>query len=285
MWYTRGMKRILLAAVLLAFGTLSAEDAAAPSAPPPPAEARQARSVHLNYRPLAPAATCVEGTVTVVTTQPRTYFSIICCDRGYCGVQDLGPDGRVFIFSVWEPGDPMDLKARADRVAEDIRARVVYCAPGTEASRFGGEGTGAKTLTPFDWKVGEPVSARIEVAPDGERAVFTCHVKKGVDGEWRRIASISTLGAKPELGRIYSFVEDFARNYASAKQIRRAEFGGFRTRTSAASGWVPAVRALFTGDTTQTMNVDAGRTASGNFFLQTGGETRNAHVPLWHVVE
>ena len=59
----------------------------------------------------------------------------------------------------------------------------------------------------------------------------------------------------------------------------------FRTRTSAASGWVPAVRALFTGDTTQTMNVDAGRTASGNFFLQTGGETRNAHVPLWQVVE
>ena len=28
------------------------------------------------------------------------------------------------------------------KVAEDIRARVVYCAPGTEASRFGGEGTG-----------------------------------------------------------------------------------------------------------------------------------------------
>ncbi len=277
------MKDILLFVVTCGLGALFAQEPA-PVAPQP-VGARQARSVHLNYRPLASAATCVEGTVTVVTTQPGTYFSIICCDRGYCGVQDLGPAGHVFIFSVWEPGDPMDLKARADKVSEDIRAHVVYCAPGTEASRFGGEGTGAKTLTKFDWKPGEPVSARIEVAPDGERVAFTCHVKKGPDGEWRKIATISTLGAEPKLGRIYSFVEDFARNYTSATQIRRAEFSGLRTRTSAASDWVPATSALFTGDSTQTDNVDAGRTASGSFFLQTGGATRNAHVPLWQVVE
>ena len=278
-----GMKQILLLLALSSFGPSAAADAAAPA--PAPSGARQARSVHLNYAPLAPAATAVEGTVTVVETHPGTYFSIICCDRGYCGVQDLGPAGHVFIFSVWDPGDPMDLSARADQVAEDIRAKIVYCAPGTEASRFGGEGTGAKTLTKFGWKPGEPVSARIEVAPDGNRAAFTCHVKKGADGEWRKIATISTLGAKPALGRIYSFVEDFARNYTSATQVRRAEFGGVRTRSSATSDWVPAVRAQFTGDRTPTANVDAGKTASGNFFLQTGGDTRNAHVPLWQVVE
>ena len=278
-----GMKRLLLALALSGFGTLLAAAPAAPASAP--AKARQARSVHLIYAPLAPAATAVEGTVTVVQTQPRSYFAVLCCDRGYCGVQDLGPDGHVFIFSVWDPGDPMDFSARAEKVAEDVRAKIVYCAPGTEASRFGGEGTGAKTMTKFDWKPGEPVSARIEVAPDGNRAAFTCHVKKGADGAWRKIATISTLGAKPELGRIYSFVEDFARNYTSATQVRRAEFGGVRTRTSATSDWVPAVRAIFSGDSTPTTNVDAGRVASGNFFLQTGGDTRNAHVPLWRVVE
>ncbi|MGN0853912.1 MAG: DUF3472 domain-containing protein [Kiritimatiellia bacterium] len=279
------MKSLILALVVSVscIGICRAADPA-PAAPAPRGP-KQARSVHLTYAPQAPKARVVEGTVTVTETQPHTYFAIICCDRGYCGVQDLGPAGHVFLFSVWEPGDPMNLKARADQVAEDIRAKVVYCAPGTEASRFGGEGTGAKTMTKFDWKVGEPVSARIEVDPDGERTAFTCHVRKGTDGAWRKIATISTLGAKSELGRVYSFVEDFARNYTSATLVRRAEFSGFRSRTDATSAWVPAMKAQFTGDPTPTLNVDAGRTASGSFFLQTGGATRNEHVRLWGTVE
>lgn len=276
--------KVLLAILSIGAGSLWADEAASERFLVP-RRPKQARSVHLSYAPLAPKATCVEGSVTVTQTQPCSYFAIVCCDRGYCGVQDLGPNGHVFIFSVWEPGDPMDLKARADQVAEDIRAKVVYCAPGTDASRFGGEGTGAKTLTKFDWKVGEPVFARMEVAPDGNRTAFTCYVKQGKDGEWRKIATISTLGAKPELGRIYSFVEDFARNYVSATQVRRAEFGDFRSRTDGASDWVPARKALFSADSTPTDNIDAGKTSSGGFFLQTGGDTRNDHVKLRGVVE
>lgn len=278
------MKRLILTLIVACSGVLFADEGPDRTTFLP-RRAKQARSVHLSHQPLAPQATAVEGTVTVTETQPSSYFAIIGCDRGYCGVQDLGPAGHVFIFSVWEPGDPMDLKARADQVAEDVRARVVYCAPETEASRFGGEGTGAKTLTKFDWKVGEPVSARIEVAPDGKRAAFTCHVKQGKDGAWKKIATISTLGAKPELGRVYSFVEDFARNYVSATQVRRAEFGGFRSRTSADSEWVKATQAVFSADPTPTDNIDAGKAESGGFFLQTGGDTRNTHVKLWDVVE
>ena len=268
------------AVVLAAAGCMNgaAEPTEAPRGP------KQARSVHLTYGPLVPKATAAEGTVTVSETHPGSYFAILCCDRGYCGVQDLGPGGRVFIFSVWEPGNPLDLQARADAVAEEVRAKVVYCAPGTEATRFGGEGTGAKTLTPFDWKVGEPVSARLEVAPDGNRTAFTCSVKKGRDGAWKKLATVSTLGAKPELGRIYSFVEDFARNYESATQVRRAEFGGFRSREAGCADWLPATKAFFTGDSTPLTNVDAGKTADGGFFLQTGGDTRNTHAPLRTVI-
>lgn len=243
--------------------------------------AKQARSVHLFYSPLAGNAMQARGTVTVTENQDRSYYAILCFDRGYCGIQDLGNGKHIFIFSVWEPGNPHDLAARQENVALDQRVRVLSVAPGTEASRFGGEGTGGKTITPLDWKVGEPVSAGIKTEPDIEGwTKYTCCVKLG-DGEWKEIAVLSTLGECRGLGQIYSFVEDFYRNYKSATLSRRAEFKDIYTRAAGSKKWLPATEATFSADGLKSMNIDAGVAPSGAFFLQTGGATKNEHAPLW----
>lgn len=250
---------------------------------------RQARSVHLVYSPGERNLASIKGTVTVTETQTNTYFCLFGWDCGYCGIQDKGQQGKVLIFSVWDPVDPTDYTARPENVKEEIRAKVLYANPEADVARFGGEGTGARTMTPFDWQVGEPVSMRVDAAPDGtNRTAYTCFYKNPKNGEWTKIATLSTLcypGHAQGLDGIYSFVEDFARNYTSAKLSRRAEFSHIAYRKSVPSEWRPITRAMFSADMTPSNTIDAGRTETGSFFLQTGGNTVNAHTRLWCLVD
>ena len=286
------MRKFFTLAFSLALALVAAAEGGEQPAPArrlPPggllARQRQARSVHLVMDPIAPDAEAVEGTVCVTETQTNSYFAIVCCDNAYCGIQDLG-EYRIFIFSVWDPGDPMDLTAREGDTPEEKRARILYCAEGTEATRFGGEGTGAKTMTLFPWQVGENVSARIEAEKDGEdRTAYTCFVRKGASGEWRKIATVSTLSRNGAVRGVYSFVEDFWRNFTSAKLTRRAVFSGYRSRARGSSEWVDVKRALFSADSTKAFNIDAGLLAEGTFFLATGGDVKMEHAELWKVIE
>ncbi len=246
-----------------------------------PAVPRQARSVHLLYHPQAEAPVSAMVSVRVLEAQTNSYYMALGWKSGYCGVQDI--NGRkVFIFSVWEPGNPLDLKAKKEDVALDRRARVKFAAEGVETRRFEGEGTGMRTLTDLDWKTGDDITIRIDAAPDGdERVVFDCSVKVN-RGQWRRIAAISTVCRDPALrcvGGVYSFIEDFWRNGASAALARRAEFRDVKTRGKGGD-WVVASEARFTADDTPANNIDAGATGDGGAFLATGGATANANARL-----
>lgn len=266
-------------AAVAAFGASPLEDLAK----------RQARSVHLVYSPGERNLTSIKGTVTVTETQTNTYFCLFGWDCGYCGIQDKGEQGKVLIFSVWDPVDPTDYTARPENVKEEIRAKVLYANPEADVARFGGEGTGARTMTPFDWQVGEPVSMRVDAAPDGtNRTAYTCSYKNPANGEWTKLATLSTLcypGHAQGLDGIYSFVEDFARNYKSAKLSRRAEFSHIAYKKSVPSEWRPITRAMFSADMTPSNTIDAGRTETGSFFLKTGGDTVNSHTRLWCLVD
>ena len=263
-------RNILCLAAFVAL--LSAASAAVPQT--------RARSVHLHHFPVAPGATALQGTVQVEVSQTNSYFCIINCDRAYCGIQEL-KDRRIFIFSVWEPGDYNDSRARAAAIPLEMRVKTLFAAEGTEVSRFGGEGTGAKTITDIGWKVGESVSARIETEPDGDdRTAFSCFVKVG-DGEWKLLAKLATLGVQKPLDGFASFVEDFWRTTESAQLVRKATFSGFASRSAGAKEWIPADAVKFTADNLKAHNIDAGKVSEGAFFLQTGGETRNTGIPLW----
>ena len=244
---------------------------------------RQARSVHLQWAAPAGDLTAVRGTVTVTQTQTNSYYMALGWATGYCGIQDLG-SRRILIFSVWEPSDPYDFSARQENVKEEIRAKVLYSAPGVQVSRFGGEGTGAKTMTEIGWEVGKGVTVEVACVDAGEtnRVAYTCSLREP-DGSWRKLATISTLGSQtklPGLGYVYSFVEDFWRNYRSAGLARRAEFTDFQVKTRGSEDWKPMRGATFTADDTPSMAIDAGR-AKGGFFLATGGAVTNATSKLF----
>lgn len=248
---------------------------------------RQARSVHLQYATGVKNAASVQGTITVTETQKNSYFCLFGWDCGYCGIQDKGEHGRVVIFSVWDPVDPFDFAAKPDDVKEEERARVLYSAPNVDVARFGGEGTGARTMFPYDWKVGKGVTIKIEAEPDGKnRTAFSCLLKND-DDTWTKLATVSTLKVKGQaegINGVYSFVEDFWRNYYSATLSRRAEYSDILVKATPKADWLKVSCALFSADKTPSNSIDAGRTESGAFFLQTGGLTQNTHTKLWTVI-
>ncbi len=250
---------------------------------------RQARSVHLIYSPGERNLSSIKGTVTVTETQTNSYFCLYGWDCGYCGIQDKGKQGKVLIFSVWDPVDPSDLTARPENVKEELRAKVLYANPNADVARFGGEGTGARTMTPVDWQIGQPVTIRVDAEMDGtNRTAYTCCYKDLKTGKWTKVATLSTLrypGRAKDLDGIYSFIEDFARNYKSAKLSRRAEFSHLAYRKLPDTEWHPITKAMFSADATPSLTIDAGRTETGAFFLQTGGDTKNTHTLLWSLVD
>jgi len=245
---------------------------------------RQARSVHLWYDPVVNNAAMAKATATVTETQTNSYYMILGWDCGYCGIQDSARYGKILIFSVWDPSNPHDYGADPNLVKEEIRARVLFADEGVNVARFGGEGTGARTITDIGWKVGEPVSVMITSEPSGtNRTAYTCHVRKA-DGKIRKIATVSTLKHKDRaqgLTGLHSFVEDFWRNGHSATLSRRAEFSNIATRRADDKEWTYATRAYFSADGTESQAVDAGRVGERAFFMQTGGATTNATTKLF----
>ena len=237
-----------------------------------------ARSVHV-LRP-APAAQWMYGEVTVEKSTPGSYFAVIGFSCGYCGIQELKDGKKVAIFSVWDPGDPFDFGARADNVDEKIRTKNLYAGEGVEVSRFGGEGTGGKSMMPFDWKIGDTSRFAVHVRKDGaHRAAFTGYVWR--DGAWFKIATFSTLQTKgePSIRDSYSFVEDFRRTDDSVKQVRRASFRNFFCKPVGGE-WRAMTDGHFSGDRNTLMTVDAEVVQNG-FTLTTGGDTENKNVKLF----
>ncbi len=271
------MKRLVLS--LLAVVAVTSAHAQWPSGE---VEAqRQARSVHLHWGGIVKDATDVVGYVNVTESQTNSYYMVIGFDGGYMGIQNVNGT-HVGIFSIWDPvGHAFDFKARPDDVVEGLRAKVLYSDPRVNVSRFGGEGTGAKTMFRYDWKAGSKVRFRITAEPDGnDRIKFTGYIGEGKDE--MKIAIISRLshGKKPVVSGVYSFVEDFWRNGHSKTLVRRAEFTGFASRVSEKDGYTPANAARFTADGNKLMTIDAGPVEGGGF-LQTGGKTENKTVKLW----
>ena len=236
-----------------------------------------ARSVHM-WHP-TPAAEWVYGEVTVEKSVPGSYFATIGFSCGYCGIQELINGKKVAIFSVWDPGDPFDFKARPEGVDEKIRTKNLYAGEGVMIDRFGGEGTGGKSMIPFDWKIGEPCRFAIHARQDGDyRTAFTGYIFR--DGAWFKMATFSTLQTKGAhaIKSIHSFAEDFRRTEESRSQVRRAKFTNFFAKPLGGE-WKAIEDGRFTADSNPIMTIDAEQVENG-FALTTGGDTVNSHIKL-----
>ena len=266
-WFAMGVAAL---AALTAFGQSAGQQAA-----------RQARSVHLQYMGFPEPAKVFYLEATAERFWPGSYLCMLGFDGGYAGVQELANGKHVAIFSIWEPSDPFDFKAHPDAVHEDKRTKVLYNGEGVQVSRFGGEGTGGKSMMPWAWTTGRPVRMAVSCAADGPyRTAYTCWVWDDAKEDWFRMATFSTLvgGTKATLRDPYSFLEDFYRNVASKEGVRTAHF----SRLWAWDGerWGASDRARFTADNNLSKAIDAGPAPEG-FWLATGGKTENRTVALW----
>ncbi len=273
------MKRLLMsvlmglwAGVALAMGPSGEEQAA-----------RQARSVHLQYRGWKGPAEVFYMETTVDVFCPGSYACVIAFDGGYAGVQELSNGERVAIFSIWEPGG-LNLAAKEHEVDMALRTECLYQGEGVQVSRFGGEGTGGKSMGGYAWQNGKPVIMALSAeAVNEHRTAYTCWLWHEEAKGWFRMATFSSLVGDSKKGMTgpYSFLEDFKRDVKSRDLVRAARFN--RMWCWNGKAWSAANTALFSGDANTLTTVDGGPTATG-FWMATGGKTVNQTAKLWSVI-
>ncbi len=258
------MTKSAVAALVTIFASLILADE-----PKPP---RAARSVHLRFD--APEAISFYNEVVVEESALGSYFMACGWNTGYFGVQQLrGAEEKVALFSVWDQtqGD------NPNAVPADQRVEVLYGGEGVQVSRFGGEGSGAKSMFKLAWKIGETNRFLVQATVEGLRTAYTAFIFLNATRDWKKLASFRINSQGSPLKGYYSFIEDFRRDGKSPNERRRARFQNGWVKT-AQGDWVALNRAQFTADGTPLLNIDAGVAGNG-FYLATGGDTRNS-TPL-----
>ncbi len=247
--------------------TLRADDAKEPNA---------ARSIHLGFP--APEAVAFYNEVTVQESVPGSYFMVCGFRHGYFGIQELsGPEDKVVLFSVWEPGEQND----PNSVPADRRVEVLSHSDDVRVGRFGNEGTGAQSFFKLKWKIGQTYRFLVTAKPEKPKTSFAAYIWLDEQKAWHHLATFRTLTkGEPWLG-LYSFIEDFRRDGRSPKEARRATFGNGWVQTSKGE-WVALTKARFTADATPLNNMDAG-VKDLRFWLATGGKLTN-QTPLNSVI-
>jgi hypothetical protein len=217
----------------------------------------RANSIYLDSS--APAeAMGFRAEFTPLFDHPRTFYAVLIWDGAYAGLQRGGDlfDRQVH-FSVWNADG-------VDAIVMDSATSV--CHP------FGGEGTGQKCRLEFPWEIGRPYQFEM-VAELGEShadyAVTFRDLESGVS------IPVATLrfGARPNLGWITAFVEDFGPQAASC--LTTAPRGGIiaRREVRVDDVWQRVATARFQAvdNLSHCANVLA-HVQDGGIFFGTGGD-------------
>lgn len=180
-----------------------------------------APSVHIRYHHPEKQETYLGyyNEIRVEETVKHTYFCTIGFDVGYLGIQDHG-SGHLAIFSVWDKGGGKDDSSAVD---EADQTQVLYSNPEAKSSRFGGEGSGAKTMMPFAWEIGKTYRFLVMLTPQEQGTIYTAWISE-IGKDWQKIASYKTVMTKKKLQSFYSFVEDYARNGQTGQKARLAYY-------------------------------------------------------------
>lgn len=233
------------------------------------AEPTAACSIHFGWP--SPAATWFYNEATVQKSTRGSYFMICGWNTGYFGIQELGNGRKVAIFSVWDPakGD------NPNNVPLEQRVELLHQGKDVEVSRFGGEGTGGKSMTPFEWQIGEKVRCIVQAMAEGEKTAYAGWLYQPQTREWKHLVTFRVkIGGKP-LSGLYSFVEDFRRDTKSVKEERRCEFGNGWVKTT--DGKLQAItEGRFTCSRAKNEAqelINAGQTESA-LFLANGGDVK-----------
>lgn len=207
-------------------------------------------------------------TVRSTITTPSTYFCTMQWNAGregggYCGFQDSSSLGKVFIFSIWDPR------------ASNQPITTNYVGDNTTVQKFGGEGTGLKSLnSAIGWNLNEwntVVARRWDV---GSRTHFGFWIRRGSQKKWYHMITMNYPVANVVFqGRTNAFLEDWS---STGRNKRRFEMKDAYTRKLDGS-WFSASQIRYTRNnegrsSNYTNRVDAG-IVNDAFFMECGGNS------------
>jgi Domain of unknown function (DUF3472) len=162
--------------------------------------------------------TCLYGEITVLATQPTTYY----CGAnwhpgepagGYCGIQHNSEAERRTIFSIWD-------------TSPALHPKTTEAYPETVCGRFGGEGEGGHTHMIWNWKTQETFQFFVRKQPGADTNTTDAryYIFDPKSKTWHHLAtinspngghhSVETLG-----GGVNSFLENFSGQHRAAPRL------------------------------------------------------------------
>lgn len=235
-----------------------------------------------------------------------TYVMSLGVLNGYMGIQMNGWNGTQpkhdVIFSIWDNGSTDE----DPNLPDYLRATAVDHSDIATVTRFGGEGTGAKSFCSGNfWDCGKyvqfitncrPETATYKTIVDGKEVIKT---QKNMlvsawfnaqDGKgWQYIATIRQANGTSYFNSWYSFLENY--NFTTGQAMRTGYYRNGYTRALSTKKWYHCNNVGFghtDGGTAAGARNDWGQGVAANepgaFFMTTGGftptNTKGSSVPL-----
>ncbi len=186
---------------------------------------------------------------------------------GYCGIQEH-PDGRNYIYSIWDP------------LSSDEAITAAYRGEGTEVENFGGEGTGLKSWNfALGWETGRWYSFVSRAWDRGQHTMFGFWVYDHGDSLWHHLVTmdfpVEGVRFNTSTG---SFIEDWYGNGWEQREVHHRQ--AWKRRVSDKM-WFPLTQAYFRrvspddGAANYIDNYDGG-VGDGYLFMKSGGTTTPA---------
>jgi hypothetical protein len=181
---------------------------------------------------------------------------------GYCGIQEH-PDGRNFIFSIWDP------------ISTNEKITAAYKHPYTKVENFGGEGTGLKSWNfGIDWETDQWYSFVSRAWNLNSHTMFGYWVYDHASSVWYHLVTMDfpVSGVKFNTGT-GSFIEDWIGSGWNTREVHHKD--GWKRKTSDHS-WYAFSSSYFErvypddGAANYINNYDGG-VIDNYFFMKSGG--------------
>lgn len=181
---------------------------------------------------------------------------------GYAGFQQSSDKGRLVIISIW---DHPEVKQSNE---------LVYCSPCGKFETFGGEGTGMKIMTPYQYQLDRWYRMAIRSWQDQRGTCVGQWVKDLTADQWDAIAAMRFPVQGLRLGgSLQLFQENWTATHENVREAHICNSWSRQASTGDGPGsWVPWIRQKIQGSN-NLKDWDGGATAE-YFWVKAGGDAR-----------
>lgn len=256
------MKRFITRSLMLLFLFTMAKQLSAQNRAP---------SVYLDYKDFFEGDIIINSLRVVSPSPLYTYYNAMCFGGGvdgggYCGMQN-SPQGRNFIYSLWDPSS----------VHEAIRAE--YVGEQTQIANFGGEGTGLRSLNyTVNWLPNQWYTFVTRVWNLNDHSYYGFWIFDQTNNRWYHLVTMNYPVKNLKFtSRTSAFIEDWMGNGSSVREIDRKD--GWKRKINAQ--WFAFNQATIArlspdaGCADFIDNYDGGVIGDEYFFIKSGGS--NTH--------